>query len=128
MLKNYIQLTFDARLGLMDENGERATSRPQPMARPVRMDIGGASPEHVRDLVEQLLTVAGLEREQRIELLGLALVEEAVRPFWDGEHTADQAHDALKSEDPGLAEAVEALAPILYGRAAVSAVEELLGL
>ena len=126
MLKNYIQLTFDATLPPMEP--AKRGDRPRPMARPVRMDLGGASPETVRDLVAQLLAVAGLDREQRIELLGLALVEEAVQPFWDGTRTADQAHDALKQDDPGLAEAVEALAPILYGRAAVTAVEELLGL
>lgn len=96
--------------------------------RRIRMDLGQASPEQLLDLISQLMDVAGLDREERIELLGKALVTEIVEPFWDGTRTPDEAHAALRETDPSLAGTVEAIAPVLYGRAAVSAVEDLLGL
>ena len=126
MLNDYIQLTFDGTLASMDET-PHAKMRPQPMARPVRMELGAGSPEHVRDLVEQLLAVAGLSHEDRLEVLGLAFVNEAVALYWTNSRTAEEAHAALRADDPPLAEAVEGLAPGLYGRAAVRAAEALLG-
>ena len=126
MLKDYIQLTFDGTLASVDEK-RPAKLRPQPMVRPVRMELGAGSPDHVRDLIEQLLAVAGLSHEDRLEVLGLAYVNEAVAPYWATTTSAEEAHAALREDDPTLAEAVEGLAPGLYGRAAVRAAEALLG-
>ena len=97
-------------------------------SRRVRLDLGEATPEQLLDIIAQLMDVAGLDREQRIEMLGSALVTEIVQPYWDGTRTADEAHTALREADPSLADTVEAIAPVLYGRAAVNAVEDLLGL
>src|SRR5690348_12035963 len=126
MLKHYIQLAFDGTLAPMDEK-RPAKMRPEPMTRPVRMELGAGSPEHVRDLIEQLLAVAGLSHEDRLEVLGLAFVNEAVAPYWAATDSAAEAHAALREDDPTLAEAVEGLAPGLYGRAAVRTAEALLG-
>ena len=94
----------------------------------LRIELGDASPERLREVVEQLLELAGLTHEERVDLLGGALVSEAVRPHWETSDSADEAHASLRAANPDLADAVEALAPWLYGRAAVSAVEGLLGL
>ncbi len=71
----------------------------------------------VRALITELLDAAGLDRDERVELLGGALVTEAVRPYWDEGRSAEDAHAALQIDDPELSEAVEAVAPMLLGRA-----------
>lgn len=76
-----------------------------------------SSAEDVRALVVALLDAAGLDRDQRVELLGGALVTEAVRPYWAEGMTAAEAHAELQVDDPELSEAVEALSPMLLGRA-----------
>ena len=73
--------------------------------------------DQVRDLLGRLLDAAGLDYDQRVEVLGGALVSEAVRPFWEAGHTAAESHDLLCRRDPELAEVVEALSPALLGRA-----------
>lgn len=94
----------------------------------LRIELGDASPERLREVVEQLLDLANLTYDERVDVLGGALVSEAVRPHWEMTDSADEAHAGLRAANPDLADAVEALAPMLYGRAAVSAVEGLLGL
>jgi hypothetical protein len=87
----------------------------------------------LRDMLCELLDAARLTPEQKVELLGGAFVVEAVRPFTRGDD-AEEAHERLRSADPELAEAVEALAPMIYGRAraakdavsAIAAIEEML--
>lgn len=87
----------------------------------------------LRDLLCELLDAARLTPEQKIQVLGGAFVIEAVRPFTTA-GDAGQAHRRMRSNDPELADAVEALAPMIYGRArsaseaasAIAAVEELL--
>ncbi len=81
------------------------------------MRAGVWTADQVRDLVALLLDVAGLDYDQRVEVLGGALVSEAVRPFWEAGHSAAEAHDLLCRRDPELAEVVEALSPVLLGRA-----------
>jgi len=55
--------------------------------------------------------------EERIQAIGGCFVLEALRPVWnEGGGSADAAHSLLRSRDPELAAAVEALAPMLYGR------------
>lgn len=84
----------------------------------------------------ELLDAAGLDQDARVEILGGALVSEAVRPYWESGLSASDAHDALARNDEELAEAVEALGPMLLGRAnarddaerAIGSVERMLGL
>lgn len=71
----------------------------------------------VRALIAELLDAAGLDRDERVEVLGGAMVTEAVRPYWNNGCRADEAHEALLLDDPELGEVVEAIAPMLLGRA-----------
>jgi hypothetical protein len=89
----------------------------------------------MRELLSKLLDAVRLDYDQRVELLGAVLVSEAVRPYWEAGHAPDEAHDLLRRHDEELADVVEALAPMLLGRAeardearlAVHAVEALYG-
>lgn len=77
----------------------------------------GATTAQLSSLVCGLLDAAGLTPEQRIEVLGGAFVSDAVRPHWSDEVSAAAAHDALRTTDAELADAVEAVAEVLLGRA-----------
>lgn len=102
--------------------------RPRPLRRAapasakralLRMDLRRGDPDRIAEAVRRLLAESGLEPEERVQVLGGALVVEALRPYWTGDRTAEEAHQALRVETPELADAVEALAPLLLGRAAV---------
>lgn len=101
----------------------------------ITLELGGGTTAELRSLISQLLDAAGLDLDQRVEVLGAALVTEAVRPYWEAGHDAEAAHESLRRHDPELAEAVESIAPMLYARAecaeqaaiAVDEVERLLG-
>lgn len=75
------------------------------------------SPEAVRELLERLLDVTGLDYDQRVELLGGALVAECVRPYWLPGNSPEAAHGLLRRRDDELAEMVESVAPVLLARA-----------
>ena len=75
------------------------------------------SAERVREMIARLLDVAGLDYDQRVEVLGGALVTESVRPFWEAGHAPADAHRSLRKRDPELADIVEALSPVLLARA-----------
>lgn len=98
---------------------ERAVGQPHP----------GTGPSVERVLA--LLAAAGHDREAALEVLGSALTQTAIAPYWTTPDEAADAHAELANEEPELAEAVEALAPWLIGRAeqrdAISAVEDWLG-
>ena len=67
--------------------------------------------------VSSSLDGMGLSWEDRIQLIGGAFVVEALRPVWNEcGGSADAAVALLRSRDPELADAVKALAPMLYGR------------
>ena len=93
-----------------------------------------ASPDQLSHLVCALLDAAGISKDRRLDVLGGAFVTEAFRPHWDTPADPPAAHKALRESDPELAEAVEALAVALLGRAesremglaALSEVERLL--
>ena len=61
---------------------------------------------------------------------------EALRPYWTGERTPQQAHEALLATDPELAAVIESIAPMLLGRTevrerageAIASIEAWLGL
>ena len=84
---------------------------------PVDANLRPASLETVRELVSGLLDAAGLDYDQRVEVLGGAFVAEAVRPYWEAGNSADDAHDLLRRNDDELADVVESLSPVLLGRA-----------
>ncbi len=90
----------------------RATSRRDLL----RLDFHH-DPEQLSGAIQALLDRSGLGAEERVQLLGGALVLEALRPYWgDGRSPAD-AHASLRRDDPELADAIEAIAPMLLGRA-----------
>lgn len=74
------------------------------------------SAERVREMIVRLLDVAGLDYDQRVDVLGGALVTEAVRPFWEAGHAPADAHRSLRRRDAELADIVEALSPVLLAR------------
>lgn len=75
------------------------------------------SVDQLSALVCGILDAAGIPAERRVEVLGGALVTEAVRPHWGAAPSPEAAHEALRASDPELAEAVEALSVLLLGRA-----------
>lgn len=87
----------------------------------MRIDLRRGDPERIAEVVRRLLGESGLTAEERVEVLGGALVVEALRPYWTGTLTAEEAHHALRAADPELADAIEGLAPMLLGHAEVRA-------
>ncbi len=83
------------------------------------MDLRRGDPERIAEALRRLLGESGLTSEERVQVLGGALVVEALRPYWTDERSAEAAHFALRAKDPELADAIEALAPMLLGRAEV---------
>jgi len=108
----------------------RATSRRDLLRLDFRRD-----PEQLSEAIHALLDRSGLAPEERVQMLGGALVLEALRPYWGDGRTPADAHALLRRDDPELADAIEAIAPMLLGRAqaqedalaAVDAVNALLG-
>jgi hypothetical protein len=86
------------------------------------------------DALDALLAHSGLGADDRVQALGGALVREALRSYWGHGRTPSQAHEALRRADAELADVIEALAPLLLGRAqaredgaqAIATVESLL--
>lgn len=81
------------------------------------MQPGSCTAESVRALISNLLDAAGLDYDQRVDVLGGALIAEAVRPYWEAGHDAESAHELLRSQDEELADMVEAVSPVLLARA-----------
>ena len=100
----------------------------------LRLDLRRGTPEQLAEAVQALLDQSALSHEARVQLLGGALVLEALRPHWGDGRSPAEAHAALRAHDPELADAIEAIAPMLLGRAqaheeaeqALEAVEALL--
>ena len=98
------------------------------------IDFTNVDSETVAELLSAIFDTVSLSREDRVQLLGSALVMEALRPHWVDGNSPGTAHRLLRSSDPELAATVEAIAPMLLSRAesrenarkAVKAVEELL--
>ena len=105
-----------------------------PRRRLLRLDLKRGSTAELAEAIAAILDETPLRMDDRVQLLGGALVMEALRPFWTDGRTPLEAHEQLRAHDPELADAIEAIAPMLLGRAevreeseaAVSAVEELL--
>ena len=75
-----------------------------------------------------------LRWEDRVQLAGGLFVAEALSPYWCAGRTPAEAHELLREGEPEVADAVEAIAPMLLSRVmtqaeardAVHAVERLL--
>ena len=108
----------------------RATSRRELLRLDFRRD-----PEQLSEAIQSLLDRSAMSSEERVQVLGGALVLEALRPYWGDGRTPADAHALLRRDDPELADAIEAIAPMLLGRAqaqedaqaALDAVAALLG-
>lgn len=105
------------------------------MSEPERpLDLRGRDRNEAIEVVQRALIDAGYEAGDRVDVLGGAFVCAAVQRYWAEGLSAAEAHERLCAEDPELANAIEALAPLLLDRAearnqreaAVAAVELLL--
>ena len=98
------------------------------------LDLRGRDRNEAIEIVQRALVEAGYETGDCVDVLGGAFVAAAVRRYWAEGLSAAEAHERLCAEDPELARAIEALAPILLDRveargqreAAIAAVELLL--
>lgn len=105
-----------------------------PRRRLLQLDLRRGSTAELAEAIAAILDETPLRMDDRVQLLGGALVMEALRPFWTDGRTPLEAHERLRAHDPELADAIEAIAPMLLGRAevreaseaAISAVEALL--
>ena len=104
------------------------------MTEPRPLDLRGRDRNEAIEIVQRALVDAGYEAGDRVDVLGGAFVSAAVRRYWAEGLSAAEALVRLCAEDPELARAIEAIAPILLDRveargqreAAVAAVELLL--
>ncbi len=104
------------------------------MSQPRDFDLRGRDRAEAIEIVQRALVDAGYEAGDCVDVLGGAFVSAAVRRYWAEGLSAAEAHERLCGEDPELARAIEALAPLLLDRveargqqeAAVAAVELLL--
>jgi hypothetical protein len=95
-----------------------------PRRRLLAMDLGNADLATAGEAISLLLNETSLGQDDRVQLLGNALVMEALRPFWVDGRSPGEAHRLLRAADPELADAVEALAPMLLSRAEARDVAE----
>ena len=104
------------------------------MSEPRDLDLRGRDRNEAIEIVQRALVDAGYEAGDCVDVLGGAFVSAAVRRYWAEGLSAAAAHERLCADDPELARAIEALAPLLLDRveargqqeAAVAAVELLL--
>ncbi len=98
------------------------------------LDLRGRDRAEAIEIVQRALVEAGYEASDCVDVLGGAFVSAAVRRYWAEGLSPAEAHERLCAEDPELARAIEALAPLLLDRAeargqreaAIAAVELLL--
>ncbi len=98
------------------------------------LDLRGRDRAEAIEIVQRALVQAGYEASDCVDVLGGAFVSAAVRRYWAEGLSPAEAHERLCAEDPELARAIEALAPLLLDRAeargqreaAIAAVELLL--
>jgi len=118
---------------MTDPDFKNSTSRGS-IQRFLDVDFTNVDSETIAEILSAIFDAVSLSREDRVQLLGSALVMEALRPHWIDGNSPGTAHRLLRSSDPELAITVEAIAPMLLSRAesrenarrAVKAVEELL--
>ncbi len=98
------------------DRAQYAAARASALAR-MLTGAQGASIDQLSALVRDILDAAGLSSEQRIDVLGGAFAAEAIGPHWHVSQSPDDAHASLRLSDEELADAVEAVAQVLLGRA-----------
>ncbi|MGE3960779.1 MAG: hypothetical protein AB7F65_03765 [Dehalococcoidia bacterium] len=102
----------------------------------LRADLRRSTPEELASALQSLLDQSQLGREERLHALASAIVVEALAPYWVGDRTPSEAHDALCEADTELARVIEALAPMLLNRIevreetrdAIATIEAMLGI
>ncbi len=96
----------------------QSASAPRP-ERPVArlFELRGRDRREAIEIVQRALSDAGYEPRDCVEVLGGAFVSAAVRRYWVEGLSPAEAHERLRVEDPELARAIEALAPLLLERA-----------
>jgi hypothetical protein len=82
----------------------------------LRFELRSGSSDDILGALAELFRAAGLPHDDRVQLLGGALVTEALRPYWVDGVTPIEAHERLRADDPELAAMIEAIAPMLLGR------------
>lgn len=99
-------------------NVDRATTRQFAHNRgSARTATRSATTESVIAAIAALLDASGVEPDMRAEVLGGALVTEAVRRYWKEGRSAEEAHALLRQNDAEMADVIEAVSPMLLGRA-----------
>ena len=98
------------------DRAQYAAARASALAR-MLTGAQGASMDQLTKLVREILDAAGLTPEQRLDVLGGAFAAEAIGPHWDSDQGPDAAHASLRIADEELADAVEAVAQVVLGRA-----------
>ena len=106
----------DASRHPLSPSGRSTSPRATSPRDPVRFDLPRDPEQPVRG-VQALLDRSGMTTEERVQTLGGALVLEALRPYWGDGRSPAEAHALLRRDDPELADAIEAIAPMLLGRA-----------
>jgi len=113
---------------------QRSSARSSTRSALLPLDLRHGNANQLAALLEEVFEESPLDAQQRVQLLGGALVMEALRPYWGADRSPHDAHDALRRADAELALVIEAIAPMLLGRveaqeaglAAIEAVEALL--
>lgn len=84
------------------------------------LDLRGRDRFEAVEIVQRALVEAGYDAGDCIDVLGGAFVSAAVRRYWMAGLDAEEAHERLCADDPELARAIEAVAPMLLDRAEAS--------
>ena len=66
--------------------------------------------------LSSVLERSRLRSEERVQLAGGLFVAAALGPYWCAGRTPAEAHELLRASDPDVADAVEAIAPMLLSR------------
>lgn len=70
----------------------------------------------IANALSSALERSPLRWEERVQLAAGLFVAEALSPYWCAGRTPAEAHEVLRASDPEVADAVEAIAPMLLSR------------
>jgi hypothetical protein len=82
------------------------------------MAAADAPRDQVASRLSRLLATSDLAWDDRVHAAAVVFVTEALSPFWHRGYPPAEAHERLRSREPELAAAIEALAPMLLSRLA----------
>jgi hypothetical protein len=80
----------------------------------------GAERDQLASRLSRVLATSQLAWDDRVHAAAVVFVTEALSPFWHRGYTPAEAHEQLRAREPELADAIEALAPMLLGRLAAA--------